>query len=172
MLENSCRSRRRRRARCPQRNESRCAACAERSGGPGEHQPVDRCPRRGRAGFHGGARHHDCECFVALFAGSLSAAATDSKYFITSYLSANAVVLPIYGWLAAHLGRRRYFLLSIRSGSAFSSSLSSTGRSCSARTRNGTGLEDPFGRVQTFASLTVLCAGALFFGRVARPARL
>ena len=29
MLENSCRSRRRRRARCPQRNESRCAACAE-----------------------------------------------------------------------------------------------------------------------------------------------
>ena len=75
--------------------------------------------------------------------GSLSASATDSKYVITSYLSANAVVLPICGWLAAHLGRRRYFLLSIRSGSAFSSLLSSIGRSCSARTRNGTGLEIP-----------------------------
>ena len=100
---------------------------------------MDHCPRRGRAGFHGGARHQHCECIVALSAGSLSAAATDSKYVITSYLSANAVVLPICGWLAAHLGRHRYFLLSIRSGSAFSSSLSSTGKS----TRNGTGLEIP-----------------------------
>jgi DHA2 family multidrug resistance protein len=46
-------------------------------------------------------------------AGGLSSAATDSEWVITSYLAANAIVLPISGWLAAHLGRRRYFLLSI-----------------------------------------------------------
>jgi DHA2 family multidrug resistance protein len=46
-------------------------------------------------------------------AGGLSAAQTDAEWVITSYLAANAVVLPITGWLAAHIGRRRYFLLSI-----------------------------------------------------------
>src|ERR1041385_7440583 len=46
-------------------------------------------------------------------AGGLSAAQSDSDWVITSYLAANAIVLPITGWLSAHLGRRRYFLLSI-----------------------------------------------------------
>src|SRR5436309_5894892 len=46
-------------------------------------------------------------------AGGLSAAVTDSEWVITSYLAANAVVLPISGWLAAHFGRRNYFLASI-----------------------------------------------------------
>ena len=46
-------------------------------------------------------------------AGGLSAAVTDSEWVITSYLAANAVVLPISGWLSAHLGRRNYFLTSI-----------------------------------------------------------
>jgi MFS transporter, DHA2 family, multidrug resistance protein len=46
-------------------------------------------------------------------AGGLSAPVTDSEWVITSYLAANAVVLPISGWLAARLGRRNYFLLSI-----------------------------------------------------------
>src|SRR5437660_12476067 len=46
-------------------------------------------------------------------AGGLSAPATDSEWVITSYLAANAIVLPISGWLGARLGRRRYFLLSI-----------------------------------------------------------
>src|SRR6516162_532110 len=46
-------------------------------------------------------------------AGGLSAAVTDSEWVITSYLAANAVVLPISGWLSAYLGRRNYFLLSI-----------------------------------------------------------
>ena len=32
---------------------------------------------------------------------------------ITSYLAANATILPISGWLSARLGRRNYFLLSI-----------------------------------------------------------
>ncbi len=46
-------------------------------------------------------------------AGGLSAAEIDSEWVITSYLAANAVILPITGWLASHLGRRRYFLMSI-----------------------------------------------------------
>jgi DHA2 family multidrug resistance protein len=46
-------------------------------------------------------------------AGGLAAAQSDSDWVITSYLAANAIVLPITGWLSAHLGRRRYFLLSI-----------------------------------------------------------
>ncbi len=46
-------------------------------------------------------------------AGGLSAAVTDSEWVITSYLAANAIILPISGWLAAHLGRRNYFLISI-----------------------------------------------------------
>src|SRR5580692_1702803 len=46
-------------------------------------------------------------------AGGLSAAVTDSEWVITSYLAANAIILPISGWLSARLGRRNYFLLSI-----------------------------------------------------------
>jgi DHA2 family multidrug resistance protein len=46
-------------------------------------------------------------------AGGLSAAQIDSEWVITSYLAANAIVLPISGWLSARLGRRNYFLLSI-----------------------------------------------------------
>jgi MFS transporter, DHA2 family, multidrug resistance protein len=46
-------------------------------------------------------------------AGGLSAPVTDSEWVITSYLAANAIILPISGYLAARLGRRNYFLLSI-----------------------------------------------------------
>src|SRR5882762_8450450 len=46
-------------------------------------------------------------------AGGLSAAVTDGEWVITSYLAANAIVLPISGWLSVRLGRRNYFLLSI-----------------------------------------------------------
>src|ERR1051326_7430775 len=46
-------------------------------------------------------------------AGGLSAADTDAEWVITSYLAANAFILPISGWLSARLGRRNYFLLSI-----------------------------------------------------------
>src|SRR4051794_17565908 len=46
-------------------------------------------------------------------AGGLSASEVDSEWVLTSYLAANATILPITGWLSAHLGRRRYFLLSI-----------------------------------------------------------
>ncbi len=46
-------------------------------------------------------------------AGGLSAPVTDSEWVITSYLAANAIILPISGWLSMRLGRRNYFLLSI-----------------------------------------------------------
>jgi MFS transporter, DHA2 family, multidrug resistance protein len=46
-------------------------------------------------------------------AGGLSATVNDGEWVITSYLAANAIILPITGWLSTHLGRRNYFLLSI-----------------------------------------------------------
>ena len=46
-------------------------------------------------------------------AGGLSAAEIDSEWVITSYLAANAIILPMSGWLATRLGRRNYFLASI-----------------------------------------------------------
>lgn len=46
-------------------------------------------------------------------AGGLSTAQSDAEWIITSYLAANAIVLPITGWLSARLGRRNYFLLSV-----------------------------------------------------------
>ncbi len=46
-------------------------------------------------------------------AGGLSTAQTDSEWVITSYLAANAIILPISGWLSERLGRRNYFLMSI-----------------------------------------------------------
>src|SRR5208283_4004161 len=46
-------------------------------------------------------------------AGGLSTAQNGAEWIITSYLAANAIVLPITGWLSAHLGRRNYFLLSV-----------------------------------------------------------
>jgi DHA2 family multidrug resistance protein len=46
-------------------------------------------------------------------AGGLSATVDDGEWVLTSYLAANAIILPITGWLSAHLGRRNYFLGSI-----------------------------------------------------------
>lgn len=46
-------------------------------------------------------------------AGELSAAVVDAEWILTSYLAANATILPISGWLSSRLGRRNYFLWSI-----------------------------------------------------------
>src|SRR5260370_20488429 len=46
-------------------------------------------------------------------AGGLSAAVIDAEWVLTSYLAANAAILPISRWLSAHLGPRHYFLLAI-----------------------------------------------------------
>jgi len=43
-------------------------------------------------------------------AGSLDATADESTWVLTSYLVTNAIVLPMSGWLASTIGRKRYFL--------------------------------------------------------------
>jgi len=43
-------------------------------------------------------------------AGSLSASQDEATWVLTSYLVTNAIVLPMSGWLATAIGRRRYFL--------------------------------------------------------------
>ncbi|HEX3659313.1 MAG TPA: DHA2 family efflux MFS transporter permease subunit [Pirellulales bacterium] len=43
-------------------------------------------------------------------AGSLAASLDESTWVLTSYLVANAVVLPISGWLATVIGRKRFYM--------------------------------------------------------------
>jgi MFS transporter, DHA2 family, multidrug resistance protein len=44
-------------------------------------------------------------------AGNLAASNDDSTWVLTSYLVSNAIVLPISGWLAGALGRKRFFMI-------------------------------------------------------------
>ncbi len=46
-------------------------------------------------------------------AGNLNASVEESTWALTSYLAANAIILPITGWLSTLIGRRRLLLLSI-----------------------------------------------------------
>jgi MFS transporter, DHA2 family, multidrug resistance protein len=43
-------------------------------------------------------------------AGSLAASNDQSTWVLTSYLVSNAIILPISGWLAGALGRKRFFM--------------------------------------------------------------
>jgi DHA2 family multidrug resistance protein len=43
--------------------------------------------------------------------GSLSAGVEEVAWVITSYLAANAIVIPATGWLTAYFGRRKFFLV-------------------------------------------------------------
>src|SRR6266852_5548101 len=43
-------------------------------------------------------------------AGSLSAGQDESTWVLTSYLVANAVVLPISAWLSDRFGRKRFYM--------------------------------------------------------------
>ncbi len=43
-------------------------------------------------------------------AGNLSAGQDESTWVLTSYLVANAVVLPVSAWLATRLGRKRFYM--------------------------------------------------------------
>ena len=42
--------------------------------------------------------------------GSLSASRDEATWVLTSYLVANAVVLPISGWIANRMGRKRFYM--------------------------------------------------------------
>jgi DHA2 family multidrug resistance protein len=46
-------------------------------------------------------------------AGSLSATVEESTWVLTSYIAANAIVLPMTGWLASFFGRKRLLVISI-----------------------------------------------------------
>src|SRR2546422_3743622 len=46
-------------------------------------------------------------------AGGLAASVDDASWVLTSYLIANAVVLPISGWLSIRLGRKQYYMASV-----------------------------------------------------------
>ena len=43
-------------------------------------------------------------------AGSLSAGQDESTWVLTSYLVSNAVILPLSGWLATVIGRKRFYM--------------------------------------------------------------
>ncbi|MCE3232752.1 MAG: oxidoreductase [Rickettsiaceae bacterium] len=46
-------------------------------------------------------------------AGTLSATQDESTWVLTSYLVSNGIILPLSGWLADVIGRKRFFLLCI-----------------------------------------------------------
>ena len=53
-------------------------------------------------------------------AGSLGASTDQSTWILTSYLVSNAIVLPITGWFAGILGRKRFFLICLAAFTASS----------------------------------------------------
>src|SRR3982750_4222203 len=46
-------------------------------------------------------------------AGGLSATQDEAAWVLTSYLVANAIIIPLSGWLADVIGRKRYYMLSV-----------------------------------------------------------
>src|ERR1700688_424676 len=46
-------------------------------------------------------------------AGNLSASTDESTWVLTSYLVANAIVLPMGGWFAMLLGRKRFYMICV-----------------------------------------------------------
>ncbi len=46
-------------------------------------------------------------------AGSLSSTVDETTWALTSYLAANAIILPITGWLSNHFGRKRLLIMSL-----------------------------------------------------------
>src|ERR1700734_537578 len=46
-------------------------------------------------------------------AGNLSASYDEAAWVVTSFLVANAVIIPISGYLADVIGRKRYYMISV-----------------------------------------------------------
>src|SRR5579872_4905766 len=75
-------------------------------------------------------------------AGNLSATIDEATWVLTSYLVANAIVLPASGWLALRFGRRRFLLFCIvvfTVSSFFCGAASSLGLILAARALQGAG---------------------------------
>src|SRR5581483_6593995 len=45
--------------------------------------------------------------------GSFAASVDEITWVVTSYLVATGIMIPLTGWLAARLGRKRYFIISV-----------------------------------------------------------
>ena len=50
---------------------------------------------------------------LANIAGGLSASYDEATWIITSFLISNAIIIPISGWLADVIGRKRYYMMSV-----------------------------------------------------------
>src|SRR3954465_474244 len=50
---------------------------------------------------------------VPPIAGSMSASTDEATWSLTSYLVANAIILPMTGWLANYFGRKRLLMASV-----------------------------------------------------------
>ena len=80
--------------------------------------PVTR-PMVGRGGrdrrdLHGGAGHERGEASrCRLIAGSLSSSYDEGTWVLTSYLVANAIIIPVSGWIAPIMGRKRFLMLCV-----------------------------------------------------------
>src|ERR1700753_1719869 len=50
---------------------------------------------------------------LANIAGGLSASYDETALVITNFLISNAIIIPISGWLADVIGRKRYYMMSV-----------------------------------------------------------
>ena len=62
---------------------------------------------------HRSSGYERCQRGIALYRRRRWSQHDDSTWVLTSYLAANAIVLPISGWLAEMIGRKRYFMISL-----------------------------------------------------------
>ena len=46
-------------------------------------------------------------------AGNLSASVDEATWVLTSYLVANAIILPLSAWLSSLIGRKNYYMTSV-----------------------------------------------------------
>ena len=67
-------------------------------------------PHGDDGGVHGGAGHVHRQHRAAAHRGSLSATPEEATWVLTSYLVANAIVLPMTGWLGNYFGRKRVLI--------------------------------------------------------------
>src|ERR1700719_3729654 len=71
---------------------------------------ADRCCC-GAGGLYGGPRHQHPNVALPYMAGNLGASNDQSTWVLTSYLVSNAIILPISGWIAGAIGRKRFFMV-------------------------------------------------------------
>ncbi|HZB90731.1 MAG TPA: DHA2 family efflux MFS transporter permease subunit [Stellaceae bacterium] len=86
------------------------AASATRATGSAGGSPWIVAPTVGLAAFMEVLDISIANVALQHIAGSLAASADESTWVLTSYLVTNAIVLPMSGWLASTIGRKRYFL--------------------------------------------------------------